>query len=201
MKDDDNRLGGWDDLNGLDGLIDHALASYTPHEARPGLERRIAASVAAASNPRQWGWKPVWTLMAGAALTAVLILSFVFKPSKPEIALVHHPATVGVEGPAQVAPVFSPSMQITLNRGVRRSHAAGRVSPRTQFGRPRPTREELLLARFAAQEPELMETLARSKPDLDAPVNIPAIPDNPIVIESVEMKPIAITPIQVKSLN
>jgi hypothetical protein len=46
-----------------------------------------------------------------------------------------------------------------------------------------------------------METLARSKPDLDAPVNIPAIPDNPIVIESVEMKPIAITPIQVKSLN
>jgi hypothetical protein len=57
------------------------------------------------------------------------------------------------------------------------------------------------MARFAAQEPELMEALAKSKPDLDAPVTIPAIPDNPIVIESVEMKPIAIAPIETSSLN
>jgi len=30
MKDDDNRS-ALDKLNELDGLIDHALASYTPH--------------------------------------------------------------------------------------------------------------------------------------------------------------------------
>jgi hypothetical protein len=57
------------------------------------------------------------------------------------------------------------------------------------------------MARFAAQEPELMETLAKSKPDLDAPVAMAAIPDNPIVIESVEMKPITIKPIETSSLN
>ena len=57
------------------------------------------------------------------------------------------------------------------------------------------------MARLAAQEPELMEALAKSKPDLDAPVAMPAIPDNPIVIESVEMKPITIAPIETSSLN
>jgi hypothetical protein len=46
-----------------------------------------------------------------------------------------------------------------------------------------------------------MEALAKSKPDLDAPVAMAAIPDNPIAIESVEMKPIAIEPIQISSLN
>jgi hypothetical protein len=46
-----------------------------------------------------------------------------------------------------------------------------------------------------------MDALAQSKPDIDVPITIPAIPDNPIVIESVEMKPITIAPIQSTSLN
>ena len=193
MRDEDDKL---------DGLIDRALASYTPQEARPGLEQRILASVAAASRPRPrgWNWKPVWAL-AGAALMAALAVSLFFKPSHPEIAMVHRPATAGAEHLPQVAPAFALPAQSALNRGSRQTHAAGRVPLPTRFGQPRPTKEELLMARFAAQEPELMETLAKSKPDLDAPVAMAAIPDNPIVIESVEMKPITIKPIETSSLN
>jgi hypothetical protein len=193
MRDEDDKL---------DGLMDRALASYTPQEARLGLEQRILASVASATRPRPrgWNWKPVWAL-AGAALVAALAVSLIFKPSRPEIAVVHRPAAAGAEHLPQVAPAFALPAQRMLNRGSRRSHAAGRVPLPTQFGRPRPTREELLMARFAAQEPESMEALATSKPDLDAPVAIPAIPDHPIAIESVEMKPITIAPIETSSLN
>jgi hypothetical protein len=200
MKDGDDQLGMFDSL---DGLINHALASYTPHEPRPGLERRIAAALVAANNPRaiRWSWKPAWALMAGAALTAVLIFSFVFKPSRPEIAVVLRPVPGGANRSAQATPPLQSPLQNTLNRGIRRSHAAGPIPPQSQFGQPRLTREELLLVRFASREPELMEALAKSKPDLDAPITMPAIPDNPIVIESVEMKPITIAPIQANSLN
>jgi hypothetical protein len=193
MRDDDDKL---------DGMMDRALASYTPQEARPGLEQRILASVAAASRPRprEWNWKPVWAL-AGAALVAALAVSLFFKPSRPEMAVVHRPAAAGAERPTQAAPAFALPTQRTLNRASRRSHAAARVPLPTQFGQPRPTKEELLMARFAAQEPESMEALAKSKPDLDAPVAIAAIPDNPIAFESVEMKPIAIEPIETSSLN
>ena len=193
MRDDDDKL---------DGMMDRALASYTPQEARPGLEQRILASVAAASRPRprEWNWKPVWAL-AGAALVAALAVSLFFKPSRPEMAVVHRPAAAGAERPTQAAPAFALPTQRTLNRASRRSHAASRVPLPTQFGQPRPTKEELLMARFAAQEPESMEALAKSKPDLDAPVAIAAIPDNPIAFESVEMKPIAIEPIETSSLN
>ena len=57
------------------------------------------------------------------------------------------------------------------------------------------------MARFAAREPDLLDALAKSKPDLDAPVTITAIPDNPVATEPVEMKPITIAPIQITSLN
>jgi hypothetical protein len=200
MRDEDEGLGNPDKM---DALMERALASYTPHDARPGLEQRIVASVASASRPRPRGrsWKPVWALAAGTALVAALAVSLVFKPSRPEIAVVHRPATAGAEHSPRAAHVVASPTQSTLNRRSRRSHAAGRVPLRTQFGQPRPTREELLLARFAAKEPESMEALAKSKPDLDAPVAFPAIPDNPIVIESVEMKPITIAPIETSSLN
>jgi hypothetical protein len=202
MRDEDDKLGNLHKQDGLDKLIDRALESYTPREPRLGLEQRILASVASAScpRPRGWNWKPVWAL-AGAALVATLAVSLVFKPSRPEVAVPHRPAEAGVERSAQAAPAFASSTQNTPNRGSRRSHAVSRVPLQTQFGQPRLTREELLMARFAAQEPESMEALAKSRPDLDAPVAIAAIPDNPIVIESVEMKPITITPIETSSLN
>jgi hypothetical protein len=57
------------------------------------------------------------------------------------------------------------------------------------------------MARFAAREPELLDALAKSKPDLDAPIPINPIPDNPVTTEPVEMKPITIVPIQITSLN
>ena len=151
MRNEDDKLGK------LDGLIDRALASYTPQEARPGLEQRILASVAAASRPRPrgWNWRLAWALAAGAALMAALAVSLFFKPSHPEIAMVHRPATAGAEHSPQVTPVLASPTQSALNRGSQRSHAPGRVPLPTQFGQPRPTKEELLMARLAAQEGRL----------------------------------------------
>ena len=73
----------------LDTLIDRALASYTPAEPRPGLEQRILASVAAASRPRTWGWRPAWALAAAVALVAVAAIPLAFKSMHPTIAVVH----------------------------------------------------------------------------------------------------------------
>ena len=61
--------------------------------------------------------------------------------------------------------------------------------------------EELMLARFAAKEPEMMAALVKSKPDLDAPITIAPIPDDPIAAKPIETEPITVEPIQISSLN
>jgi len=88
MRSEDNRP------DELDSLMERALASYTPQEARPGLEPRILASVAAASRVRRrgWNWKPLWALATAAALVAVIAIPVVFRLPRPEIAVVQHPA-------------------------------------------------------------------------------------------------------------
>ncbi|MGA2889049.1 MAG: hypothetical protein ABSE51_13430 [Terracidiphilus sp.] len=82
------------DKNGrLDSLIDHALASYTPQEARPGLEKRVLASIsstAEVSRPRTWHWRPVW-MLAAAALLAVIAIPVAFKLTRPTNAVVRPP--------------------------------------------------------------------------------------------------------------
>lgn len=59
----------------LDRLLDGALASYTPAVARPGLEDRLKARLAAAALPRR---RPLvwlsWAAAAAAALTALLAI-------------------------------------------------------------------------------------------------------------------------------
>ena len=190
--------------NLLDGLIDRALANYTPPQPRPGLEQRILASAAAAEiGPRQrgWNWRPVWALAAVATLVALVAIPVIVRSPRPEIAVVHGPAAAGVEDPVRAVPDLAASAQSTVNRASRRSHRSVHVPLQTQYGRPHPTKEELLMARFAAKDPAVMVALTASKPDLDAPVSMAAIPDNPIATESVEMKPITIAPIQTPSMN
>jgi hypothetical protein len=186
----------------LDSLIDRALDSYTP-AARPGLEQRVLsslASVTAEGKPRAQmrSWKPVWTFAAVLLLLAAGSIPLWIKPGRPQVTIGRRAPAGQVEYSSQAKPA---SASPSLHPRSRRAHALVPPAPQPQFGLPRATKEELLLARFAAREPELLDALAKSKPDLDAPVTITTIPDNPIATEPVEMKPIPIAPIQISSLN
>jgi len=187
----------------LDNLIDQALTSYTSRAARPGLEKRILAVVAAEGSPRAHvrSWKPVWAFAAVLLLLTAGSIPLWIRPGPLQVTVARRAPAGQVEYSPQAKPALGSSMQRPLHRVSRRASAAVSLPLPTQFGQPRPTKEELLMARFAAEEPELADVLAKSKPDLDAPVTITAIPDNPVATEPVEMKPITIAPIQISSLN
>jgi len=187
----------------LDNLIDRALTSYTSREARPGLEQRIFAAVAAAGSPRAHvrSWKPAWAFAAVLLLLTAGSIPLWIRPGPLQVTVARRAPAGQVEYSPQAKPALGSSMQRPLHRVSRRASAAVSLPLPTQFGQPRPTKEELLMARLAAKEPELADVLAKSKPDLDAPVTITAIPDNPVATEPVEMKPITIAPIQISSLN
>jgi hypothetical protein len=187
----------------LDNLIDQALTSYTSRAARPGLEKRILAVVAAEGSPRAHvrSWKPVWAFAAVLLLLTAGSIPLWIRPGPLQVTVARRAPAGRVEYSPQAKPALGSSMKRPLHRVSRRASAAVSLPLPTQFGQPRPTKEELLMARFAAEEPELADVLAKSKPDLDAPVTITAIPDNPVATEPVEMKPITIAPIQISSLN
>jgi hypothetical protein len=84
---------------------------------------------------------------------------------------------------------------------MRRAPAAAQPASQPQFGQPRATREELLLARFAVQHPEMLFALNEEKTAIDAPISIQAISYNPIAAKPVEIPPISVAPIQISSLN
>jgi hypothetical protein len=162
----------------LDTLIDHALASYTPREPQSGLEQRILASVAAASRPRTWAWRPAWVLAATAALIAVVGLPVAFKSMRTQTAVVHLPVAAP---PAIAEPHQSPRPAPALTSSARHTHAAH--------------------LRPAATEPEVPEAAAQSSPSLIATLTIAPIHNQPLTDEAIEMKPITITPIQIAALN
>jgi hypothetical protein len=164
-----------DKLDKLDGLMDRALASYTPQEARPGLEQRILASVAVASRPRPrgWSWKPAWALAAGAALVAALAVPLVFKPSHPEIAAVHRPTAAEAERSSQTVLASASSER----------------------------RIRVFRARPLASEPEAVKRPAKTDPGPIEPLIIAPIHDKPLTNEPIELKPIAIASIEIAALN
>jgi uncharacterized protein YjeT (DUF2065 family) len=61
-----------EELDLLEKKIDAALDSYTPRAARPGLEQRIVASVAATPIAAGSGW---WSSSLGWALGLVLLVA------------------------------------------------------------------------------------------------------------------------------
>ena len=167
-----------DENDNLDSLIDHALASYTPAEPRPGLEQRILASVVAASQPRTWAWRPAWVLAAAAALIAVVGLPVAFKSMRTQTAVVHLPV---VAPPAIAEQHRSPQPAPALTSSARHTLAAH--------------------LRPAATEPEVPEAAAQSSPSLIASLTIAPIHNQPLTDEAIALKPITITPIQIAALN
>jgi hypothetical protein len=192
----------------LDHLVDRALASYTPPEARYGLELRILASVAIEGS--QSSRFPRWTrARAFAALLLLLTVAAIPVWIKSgrwrvafQVASIAQPAPLGpVEHSPQTGQVLaSPARHIFIPRS-QRAHAAVRPPLQPQFGQSQPTKEELMLAHFAAKEPEMMAALVKSKPDLDTPITVTPIPDDPIAAKPIDIEPITVEPIQISSLN
>jgi len=162
----------------LDTLMDRALASYTPAEPRPGLEQRILASVAAASQPRTASWRPLWALAAAASLVAVVAIPVALKSIRPTIAVLNPPAVASpVANEARQSPLAAPAPASPA----RHIHAAHLRSASTELAVP--------------------EAAAQSSPGLIAALAITPIRSKPLTDKAIEFKPISIAPIRIAALN
>jgi len=162
----------------LDNLMDRALASYTPAQARPGLEQRILASVAAANRPRTWGWRTVWALAAAATLLAVIVIPIRSRFPHTENAVVH-PATAAPPATVEHHP-SSLAASVRAHQALR-SLAAQRTP--------------------AAAESVVPETTTKSSPGFIATLTIAPIRNQPLTDGAIELKPITIAPIRIAALN
>jgi hypothetical protein len=160
------------ELERLETLIDEALASYTPQDARHGLEQRILAAVSR-SPQRQWSWKPIWALVAAATLMAAIAFPMWFKSARPEVAVVHPSIVTGKQHSSVAAPAPAKLMQQTHT-----THA-----------------------QTAAAESVARETVTRPATDSIAPVVIASINNQPLTDKAIEMKAISIARIHINTLN
>jgi len=145
----------------LDGLIDHALESYTLSEPPYGLERRVLAAVDSACSPRirRWIWKPVWAFAATAMLLVVVAIPFWIRRAWPRVAVVH-PAIAGMDHFPLAAPASSSPLR----------HS---IAP---------------YARSIPIGPKVQKTTPKSSPGLIAPVTIPPITEvQPVTIAPVQI--------------
>ncbi len=165
-----------DEQEWLNNRIDHALASYTPLEPRPGLEQRILASVAATGRPRSLSWKPLWALATAAALVAVVAIPFALKPTRPNLAALPTPTA---EHTPQAAPAAANTTRPTFTRPLR---PAG------------PRRE--LPANLGQSSPGHLAPATFAEPLAIAPIR-----NQPLTAEALELKPITIDRIQIAALN
>ena len=171
----------------LDNLIDRSLASYTPREARHGLEQRILAVVAAGSSPRKLSWKPVWAASAALAVAAVLLVALLLsRPFTPGSGLAgnkRQPQVPGLSASAHSQPA-APSPSI---------HRAPiqRIAPPTPARQP--TQRELI-TQLLANSPEAVASLAQTAEEQDKPIDFQPVRVDPLVIEPIQITAIADTP-------
>jgi hypothetical protein len=192
MKNDDERM---------DNLIDRALVRYTPLAPRAGLEQRILASLAARDcRPRWWQWKSAWALAAGVLLLVSVAIFARLHSAQPQITIARREPVVQQQQPPQQRVAIASTELSTHRLRVSRSQAAKRQATQPQFGVPRVTREEQLLARLAAEEPELFADLSKEKHDPAAPITIAPITINAMAAKTVEIQPIEVAPIEIKSI-
>lgn len=182
------------EVDNLESLIDRALESYTPEAQRAGLEQRILASFL--PRPRSWNWRLTWALSVAILLLTATAIPLWLRYSQPRNLLVRRAPSSQMEYSSRTTFVFaSPAKKM------RRAPAPIQPAPLPQFGQPRATQEELILARFAVQNPEALSALDKAKPAIDTPISIPPISYNPIAVQPVEIPPISVAPIQISSLN
>ena len=165
----------------IDALLDEALAGYSSHEPRPGLEQRILNRVRAAGLAPRFAF-PRW-VFAVPALACLLLWAGIFwirhaaKPERPEVA--HTVAKIS-------APPVPPATPEPSRRAVRRRHA--RYPKLPQFPAPAPiTNEERALLALVARAPkEAREALAETRPRNPEPVRIEEINIPPLQSDGLE---------------
>jgi len=174
----------------LDSLIDGALASYTPREARPGLEQRVLSSLTSVTDegrPRMWNWRLVWTFAVAALLVIAVAAPFWLRQDHSGAAVARRPSIDYAKPPAPAVPVpFRPRNAAALKPS-RRPPLGPTKNPR--LARRQPTQQQLI-AQLLANAPEAVASLARLAEEQEKPIDI-----KPIVAGQLVIEPITITPI------
>ena len=150
----------------LDTLLDDALASYSRHEPRAGLEARVMARVHAEGRPARRGW--MLFALAAVALAGIAI-TIATRPRE------HRPQSAVIAS-APPAPQVQPQPLPPRAQHLRKPRREPR---RESFPSPVPlTPEERALVAFLQQSPEAVRQLAR--------------PAGPITIEAIDIRPLHI---------
>jgi hypothetical protein len=151
----------------FEDALSRALGSYSASEPLTGLEARVLARVRRAPARSYW-----WAWVAGAvALILVCVLVGVRQEVRPVRAPVRASAPVVVEAVHHQEPV------------VMRARRQRRVLP----VKPRLSREELVLARYVASDPEgAVKAFASLRENSERELKIEPLEVKPIQMESLQ---------------
>jgi hypothetical protein len=160
-----------DEMENPDSLLDSALESYTPRDARVGLESRILAAAAASERTRSRNWKPIWALAAAAFVLALAPISLRFRSIQQS------------KGPAIAVAERRPASTSGAGPFVRLPAASG-----------------VSLARRAAAERPAAGGLVRATTPIHASPSAAAT-NQASLREPIEFNPIVIAPIRIETVN
>jgi hypothetical protein len=180
------------DERDLDELLDRALASYVDQEPDPSLRTRVFARINEAAPPLRRMWPIGW--LAAAACAAALLVAFLLYPAnRPQNRVIEDRAvqapTAPSQPPADSAKLDRPLTGATHPHVVpatRRRYRKEPIVPRPSIslGSAPLTEEEMILLRFAQQNPE------QARQVLSPP------PSGPLHTD-----PLVIAPIQIADLS
>jgi hypothetical protein len=180
------------DKRDLDELLDRALASYVDQEPDPSLRTRVFARINEAAPPLRRMWPFGW--LAAAACTAAVLFAFLLHPADRTVPNQAANAPAIASAPPQT-PAASAKLDHTLThsahprivaasrRGYNNRKAAP-YRPSISLGSAPLTEEEMILLRFAQQNPE------QARQVLSPP------PSGPLHTD-----PLVIAPIQIADLS
>lgn len=200
-----NRIRSTSEQDPSDSFIDRALASYTPANARPGLEDRVRARIAAAEQetdlkPAVFSWRWVWA--SGIVLAAVLLLLGVlrFTPHRRPSPLATAHTAPAPRAPQQVnaSPQLAATQIAKLRTGIHHGSARTPNAPQRGPALQRGPSQQQLIAQLLANNPGAIAIMARdqdrSSNDPDKPIELSPIQDKPLEIEPIQIKPLDESP-------
>jgi|HubBroStandDraft_1064217.scaffolds.fasta_scaffold257781_2 hypothetical protein len=179
----------------LDALLDRCMAAYTPVEPRVGFEHRVRARLAdAVDSPQSRAWfsmRLIWTATAVFAAAALLLVLFRphARPTPANLTVAHDGSQTGPSVPT--ATIMSSVEGAASSQPSRRSPANPTIKQRPipHFAQTQPTQQQLI-AQLMANGPNAIAALAWSNDELDKPIGIQPLPDDPLVIEPIKIAPI-----------